>query len=42
MNAKELFSKLGYTQIAGATQSEMTFFKTNENRNEAWNFTVVF
>jgi hypothetical protein len=42
MNAKELFAKLGYTQIAGATQNELTFFKTNENDNEAWNFTVVF
>jgi hypothetical protein len=42
MNAKELFAKLGYQQIAGATQNEMTFFKTNENPNEMWNFTVVF
>ena len=42
MNAKELFEKLGYTQVAGATQNEMTYFKTNENANEGWNFTVVF
>lgn len=42
MNAKELFDKLGYNQIAGKTQSELTYFKTNENPKESWNFTVVF
>jgi hypothetical protein len=42
MNAKELFYKLGYSEIGGANVNELTFFKTNENANEAWNFTVVF
>jgi hypothetical protein len=42
MNAKELFYKLGYSEIGGANVNELTFFKTNENSNEAWNFTVVF
>jgi hypothetical protein len=42
MNAKELFYKLGYSEIGGANVNELTFFKTNENPNEAWNFTVVF
>jgi hypothetical protein len=42
MNAKELFYKLGYSEIGGANVNELTFFKTNDNPNEAWNFTVVF
>jgi hypothetical protein len=42
MNAKELFYKLGYSEIGGANVNELTYFKTNENSNEAWNFTVVF
>ncbi len=42
MNAKELFYKLGYSEIGGANVNELTYFKTNENPNEAWNFTVVF
>ena len=42
MNAKELFDKLGYSPINGATANELTFFKTNENPKEGWNFLVVF
>ena len=34
MNAKELFDKLGYSQITGATANELTYFKTNENPKE--------
>ena len=42
MNALEMFAKLGYHQIASANANELTFFKTNENTKEAWNFLVVF
>ena len=42
MNAKELFDKLGYSQITGKNANELTYFKTNENLKESWNFLVVF
>ena len=42
MNAKELFDKLGYHEIGGANVNELTYFKTNENHKEGWNFLVVF
>ena len=42
MTAKELFDRLGYHEIGGANVNELTYFKTNENPKEGWNFLVVF
>lgn len=42
MNAKQLFANLGYTITQGASDQELVYEKTNANKNEGWNFRVVF
>lgn len=42
MTAKELFEKLGFTIVDGASDQELVYYKKNANPNENWNFNVVF
>jgi len=42
MNAKQLFANLGYNITQGASDQELVYEKTNANKNEGWNFRVVF